>query len=80
MATVSYHSIQFKYTGRFENYTQEELGQIALAKLNSGDFDTFDYSREVDEKTARRIDHDWYVENEHPCNKSARFHWIRREA
>lgn len=74
MVQVNRYSVQVKYSGDFEDYTDQEFFQMALQKCDRG-VDAFDYSLEVLESEAKKLDGKVEVENAYPCNSIAVVRW-----
>lgn len=77
MFKVDFYSVEVKYTGRFEDYTQEEWRAKAQYKCDHG-VDPYDYTKEVETfEEARKLEDEFnYVaDNRYPCNKRTNVIW-----
>lgn len=76
---VDFYSVEVRYSGSFEDYTERDLYDMALVKqAQRGDF-TPDYTEEMTEEKARDLDGNIEVVNAYPCNKIAivKYSYIR---
>lgn len=76
MFKVDFYSVEVKYTGRFEDYTQEDWK--AMAEHAAIRTDPYDYTKEVETfEEARKLEDEFnYVaDDRYPCNKLANVIW-----
>ena len=73
MTAVDFFSKQVKYSGKFEDYTEDELIRMAIAQSDS--CDCYDRTELVEDTEAERLDGKYTVENTYPCNKICTVYW-----
>lgn len=71
---VNHYSAEVKYSGRFEDYTPEQLLEMAKHRADQG-VDTFDYDEEMNQFDAMKLDGAFEVEDRYPSNKLAMVRW-----
>ena len=80
--TVDYFEVEVKYSGSINDYSIQDLFDMALAKQASrGDFEP-EFTAMIPADHAEAIDGQVEVENRYPCNHLAIVRWscIREEA
>lgn len=75
MTQVDFYSIQVKYSGSFDSYTEEEIIQMGLAKAGREMIDCFDETKFFGDHEAEELDGKFTVENRFPCNQIAVVRW-----
>ena len=78
MAHVTFYKVEVKYTGSIEDYTIEQLREMADQKVYSGG-DPFDHTEEVTEEEARALDGNVWIEHKYPLNKLVNVWWVYKE-
>lgn len=71
---VNFYSTQVKYHGNLEDYTTEQLLEMAKADQDRG-IDTFDHDIITDEIEARKLDGKVQIDDRYPCNKICVVSW-----
>lgn len=66
---VDFYKVEVKYSGRFEDYTEEDLVAMARAKMGSGDFDCFEYTKVMPVNEAYQNDMKVWLDNHRESNK-----------
>jgi hypothetical protein len=72
MEKLDKFSVQVKYTGSFEDYTNDDWKNKALARVNQG-VDAYDRTIEVE--NGKEWDYKFTADNTYPCNKIATVTW-----
>ena len=80
MKQVDFFKVHVNYTGKFEDYEEEDWRSKAKAKQDDG-VDAFEYTDILDETQADWFDGRMWITNIYPCNKIAEVKWseIRKE-
>jgi len=71
---VDYFSAEVKYSGSFEDYTPEQLFEMAKHKIDEGQ-DCYDKTEEMSQFDAMKIDGHFEVDDRYPCNHLAIVTW-----
>lgn len=75
MKKVNFFSVQVKYSGSFEDYSKDQLFEMAKAKQDHG-VDCIDETIEVEDDTiAKQLDGKVVIDNTYPCNKICTVGW-----
>ena len=73
MTLVDFYSKQVKYSGSFNDYTEDDLIRMAIAQSDS--CDCFDRSELMEDTEAEQHDGKYTVDNTYPCNKICTVYW-----
>lgn len=77
MIKVDFYSVEVKYTGDFEDYTQADWRAKAEYECDHG-VDPYDYTKEVvtfEEGLKLEEEYNYVADNRYPCNKLAYVTW-----
>lgn len=78
MAQVTIYKVEVKYTGSLEDYTVEQLKDMADNRIYHG-VDAYDHTEEVTEEEAQALDGRLWIDHKYPSNKLVDVCWIEKE-
>lgn len=78
MAQVTFFKVEVKYTGSLEDYTVEQLRDMADNRIYHG-VDPYDHTEEVTEEEAQAMDGMIWIDHKYPSNKLVNVCWIEKE-
>lgn len=69
------YRVEVKYSGSFDDYTDEDLIEMAKARMNREPGDYCEGSTEMNQFDAMKIDGEYTVDHRYPSNKLAWVSW-----
>ena len=76
---VNFYRVEVKYSGRYENYSKDDLYKMAVAKTDAG-VDPFSHTKIMTEEEAKEFVGKVWTKNSYPCNHLADVCWAEYES